>query len=228
MSPLRLRKHPCDGGAILRQPGALKDQVLCEVAEVSEDVAESDDVTIAQLLDGCNAHGSGLQPKADPPRGRRKAVRPRKTGPRKSPMLQAQADPPRGRRKAARPRKTAPRKSQIMPVIGRGGICFDDLSPPQQGKRLRTWRAGVLADQRGATAAMDWSDGGGNNDSQAYEIFEANTKERTPESTVDSGKVEVAQLPPHRGEVRGASGARGHGHFWNLAGLRGPQVIVLD
>ena len=201
MSPLRLRKHPCDGGAILRQPGALKDQVLCEVAEVSEDVAESDDVTIAQLLDGCNAHGSGLQPKADPPRGRRKA---------------------------ARPRKTAPRKSQIMPVIGRGGICFDDLSPPQQGKRLRTWRAGVLADQRGATAAMDWSDGGGNNDSQAYEIPEANTKERTPESTVDSGKVEVAQLPPHPGEVRGASGARGHGHFWNLAGHCGPQVIVLD
>ena len=201
MSPLRLRKHPCDGGAILRQPGALKDQVLCEVAEVSEDVAESDDVTIAQLLDGCNAHGSGLQPKADPPRGRRKA---------------------------ARPRKTAPRKSQIMPVIGRGGICFDDLSPPQQGKRLRTWRAGVLADQRGATAAMDWSDGGGNNDSQAYEFPEANTKERTPESTVDSGKVEVAQVPPHLGEVRGASGARGHGHFWNLAGHRGPQVIVLD
>ena len=67
MSPLRLRKHPCDGGAILRQPGALKDQVLCEVAEVSEDVAESDDVTTAQLLDGCNAHGSGLRPKADPP-----------------------------------------------------------------------------------------------------------------------------------------------------------------
>ena len=201
MSPLRLRKHPCDGGAILRQPGALKDQVLCEVAEVSDDVAESDDVTLAQLLDGCNAHGSGLQPKADPPRGRRKA---------------------------ARPRKTAPRKSQIMPVIGRGGICFDDLSPPQQGKRLRTWRAGVLADQRGATAAMDCSDGGGNNDSQAYEIPEANTKERTPESTVDSGKVEVAQVPPHLGEVRGASGARGHGHFWNIAGHRGPQVIVLD
>ena len=66
-----------------------------------------------------------------------------------------------------------------MPVIGRGGICFDDLSPPQRGKRLRTWRAGVLADQRGATAAMDWSDGGGNNDSQAYEFPEANTKERT-------------------------------------------------
>ena len=66
-----------------------------------------------------------------------------------------------------------------MPVIGWGGICFDDLSPPQQGKRLRTWRAGVLADQMGATAAMDWSDGGGNNDSQAYEFPEANTKERT-------------------------------------------------
>ena len=201
MSPLRLRKHPCDGGAILRQPGALKDQVLCEVAEVSEHVAESDDVTIAQLLDGCNAHGSGLQPKADPPRGRRKA---------------------------ARPRKTANRKSQIMPVIGRGGICFDDLSPPQQGKRLRTWRAGVLADQRGATAAMDCSDGDRNNESQAHEIPEAITKERTPKSTVASGKVEVAQLPPRRGEVRGASGARGHGRCWNLAGHCGSQVTGTD
>ena len=115
-----------------------------------------------------------------------------------------------------------------MPVIGRGGICFDDLSPPQRGKRLRTWLASVLADQMGAKAARDCSEGDRNIDSQAHEFPEAITKGRTPESTVASGKVKVAQLPPRRGEVRGASGARGHGRFGNLAGHCASQVIVLD
>ena len=152
MPPLRPRTDPCAGDAIARQLGACKVPVLCELSKVQEDDTECDDVTIAELLGRCKRHSSGLHPRADPPRGRRKA---------------------------ARPRKTATSRCKIMPAMGRGGICYDDLSPSQRGKRMRTWRAGVLAGQMEAKAARGCSAGDRDSGSQAHEFPEAITKGRT-------------------------------------------------
>merc|ERR1712139_75461 len=74
---------------------------------------------------------------------------------------------------------TAISRCKIMPAMGRGGICYDDLSPPHRGKRIRTWRAGVLAGQMEAKAARGCSAGDRDSGSQAHEFPEAITKGRT-------------------------------------------------
>merc|ERR1712139_546831 len=74
---------------------------------------------------------------------------------------------------------TAISRCKIMPAMGRGGICYDDLSPSQRGKRMRTWRAGVLAGQMEAKAARGCSAGDRDSGSQAHEFPEAITKGRT-------------------------------------------------